>query len=295
VFLNGNGNAMADGRPMPVRFGTWYWALGIAKAAFVPSKLGANYDMKPEMEALKPVQQHFNVLTNYTAFRDNAPNLCHFSGWVICRTGSAPMTSGNIPGETVDVTIANQIGRTTRYKMLTASADGNARDTFSYDNPTTPNASEVSGLKFYTRLFGPDFQDPNAPTFTPSPKVMVRKSAISGVLDDVKDLNKVVGADDKARLDQYFTDVVGLAAALHDHPGLTSCLVKRVYAYGTGSQTTNDDAEMLKFLNARFEAAGYRVPDLLRTIALSNSFSEFKEAAPATDEAKTASAQPTTK
>ena len=23
---------------------------------------------------------------------------------------------------------------------------------------------------FYTRLFGPDFQDPNAPTFTPNPK-----------------------------------------------------------------------------------------------------------------------------
>ncbi len=205
VFLNGNGNAMADGRPMPVRFGTWYWALGIAKAAFVPGKTGATYDFKPEMEALKPVKDHFNVLTNFTAFRDNAPNLCHFSGWVINRTGAAPMTSGNIPGETVDVTIASQIGRTTRYKMLTASADGNARDTFSYDNPTTPNASEVSGLKFYTRLFGADFQDPNAPSFTPSPKVMVRKSAISGVLDDVKDLNKVVGADDKARLDQYFT------------------------------------------------------------------------------------------
>jgi hypothetical protein len=93
---------------------------------------------------------------------------------------------------------------------------------------------------------------------------------------------------------KQFTDVTGLASALHDHPGLTSCLVKRVYAYGTGSQTTNDDAEMLKFLNARFEAAGYRVPDLLRTVALSNSFSEFKKAAPAAGEAKSASAAPAT-
>ncbi len=93
---------------------------------------------------------------------------------------------------------------------------------------------------------------------------------------------------------KQFTNVVGLAAALHDHPGLTSCLVKRAYAYGTGSQTTNDDAEMLKFLNARFGAAGYRVPDLLRTIALSSSFAEFKLEAPAKDEAKTASAVPAT-
>ena len=26
-FLNGNGNALADGKPMPIRFGTYYWAL----------------------------------------------------------------------------------------------------------------------------------------------------------------------------------------------------------------------------------------------------------------------------
>jgi len=93
---------------------------------------------------------------------------------------------------------------------------------------------------------------------------------------------------------KQFTDVTGLAAALHDHPGLTSCLVKRVYAYGTGSQTTNEDAEMLKFLNARFASAEYRVPDLLRTIALSSSFAEFKLEVPAKDEAKTASAGPAT-
>jgi hypothetical protein len=93
---------------------------------------------------------------------------------------------------------------------------------------------------------------------------------------------------------KQFADVVGLAAALREHPGLTSCLVKRVYSYGTGSQTANDDAEVLKYLNARFEAAGYRVPELLRTIALSNAFSEFKQAAPAAGEAKTASAGPAT-
>jgi hypothetical protein len=104
--------------------------------------------------------------------------------------------------------------------------------------------------------------------------------------------------DPSGNLDgKKFSDVVGLAQALHDHPSLTSCLVKRVYSYGTGSQTTNDDAEVLKFLNARFESAGYRVPDLLRTIALSKSFAEFKVEA-ASAESKTAqapSAEPTAK
>lgn len=209
-YLNGNGTALADGRPMPVRFGTWYWALGIAKAAFVPKQVGANWELTEELQAMRGLQEHFNVLTNFTAFRDNAPNLCHHSGWVIARTGIAPMQSGQVPGETLDITIANQIGRTTRFKTLTASAYGSARNTFSYDNPQTPNASEVSALRFYTRIFGPDFQDPNAPTFTPNPRIMVRKSALSGVLDDIKDLNNVIGAEDKARLDQYLTGVRNL-------------------------------------------------------------------------------------
>ena len=27
-FLNDSGTALADGAPLPVRFGTWYWAMG---------------------------------------------------------------------------------------------------------------------------------------------------------------------------------------------------------------------------------------------------------------------------
>jgi hypothetical protein len=203
--LNDNGDALADGRPMPVRFGTWYWALGMAKSIFVPKKIGAGYEITEEMAALKDLQQYFNVFTNYVAFRDNAQNFCHHTGWVISRAGIAPMQAEEVPGETVDITIANLIGRTTRFRTLTASADGTPRDTFSYDDPYTPNAAEISAIEFYTRLFGPDFQDPNASTFTPNPKVMVRKSALSGVMDEIKDLNSVVGAEDRARVDQYFT------------------------------------------------------------------------------------------
>ncbi|MGH8445609.1 MAG: DUF1552 domain-containing protein, partial [Solimonas sp.] len=53
--------------------------------------------------------------------------------------------------------------------------------------------------------FGADFQDPNAPVFTPSPRIMVRRSVLSGVLDEIKSLEKTVGASDRQRLDEYFT------------------------------------------------------------------------------------------
>jgi hypothetical protein len=63
-------------------------------------------------------------------------------------------------------------------------------------------------------LFGPDFQDPNAPDFKPDPRVMVRKSVLSGVMDQTRDLNRTLGAADKARLEQYFTGLRALEQQL---------------------------------------------------------------------------------
>ena len=86
-----------------------------------------------------------------------------------------------------------------------------------------------------------------------------------------------------------FTDVVGLGKALHDHPSLPQCLVKRVYGYGTGGPTTSDDKPLLDYFDQRFAAEGYRLPDLLRTIVLSEAFAEVRPEAPIESE-KTAAA-----
>lgn len=40
LFLNGNGTALADGAPLPTRFGTWFWGLGMNKEIFTPTKFG---------------------------------------------------------------------------------------------------------------------------------------------------------------------------------------------------------------------------------------------------------------
>jgi len=204
-FLNENGTALASGVPIPLRFGTWSWGLGMSEAIFVPKKTGADFDLPLEIAALKPVQQHINLFTNYHVFKDAAPNLCHHSGWVILRSGIAPMTAENRPGETIDVTVARKIGNNTRFRSLSATATGDVRDSFSYENGNSVNAPEWSPLRFYQRLFGGNFQDPNASEFTPDPRVMVRKSSLSGVLEETRALSKQLGTDDRARLEQYFT------------------------------------------------------------------------------------------
>jgi hypothetical protein len=120
-------------------------------------------------------------------------------------SGSSPKAGGDKPGETIDITIANQVGRTTRFKTLTAAATGDVRSSISYESANAPTLPEVSPINFYQRLFGPDFQDPNAPTFTPNPRVMARRSVLSGVIDEIKTMENEIGSEDKQRLDQYLT------------------------------------------------------------------------------------------
>jgi hypothetical protein len=204
-LLNTNGTAFASGAPLPVRFGTWGWGLGMNAGIFVPKQVGVDCDLPEEIAALAPIRRHINLISNTQAFRDSYQNLCHYTGWIIARTGAAPKDNRDIPGETIDVTIANQIGGSTRFKSLTATATGDARSTYSFENSNTPTTPEWSPLQFYTRLFGPEFPDPNAPTFTPDPRVMVRRSVLSGVMDETRKLMQIVPADDRARLDQYFT------------------------------------------------------------------------------------------
>ncbi len=94
-FLNGNGNAYADGTPLPVRYGTWLWGLGMSKNVFVPKKTGAGYDLPEELVALKNVRDQINLYTNLTAFRDGA-FFCHFTGWMVFRSGT--VADGGQPG-----------------------------------------------------------------------------------------------------------------------------------------------------------------------------------------------------
>ena len=124
---------------------------------------------------------------------------------MVLRSGIAPVPRENRPGETIDVSIARKIGNETRFKSLSATATGDVRDSFSYENGNSVNAPEWSPIRFYQRLFGTDFQNPNADTFTPDPKIMVRKSSLSTVLNETRKLNREIGIEDRQRLDQYFT------------------------------------------------------------------------------------------
>src|SRR5690348_16373996 len=109
-FLNDHGTALANGAALPVRFGTWFWGLGMNEKIWVPDKIGANYDLKPELAALARVKQHVNIFSRYRTDLGGHPNLVHYAGAVFLRCGQWPSTRIDLPGRSIDVTIGDAIG-----------------------------------------------------------------------------------------------------------------------------------------------------------------------------------------
>ena len=75
----------------------------------------------------------------------------------------------------------------------------------------------------------------------------------------------------------HFNDVVGLGKVLHDNPALPSCLVDRLYSYGSGGAAKPADRPLIKYYTAQFQESGYKLPEVLRTIVMSDAFQIITE------------------
>lgn len=251
-FLDGNGEALAAGAPLPTRFGTWFWGCGINDKRFYPDKLGTDFEFKEETKALDPFKKKITVFSGYNAILDGQPNLTHWSGIMAALSGTVPSKGGNGVGtalaSTLDCLVADHIGKGTRFKSIQTACTGQSNVSYSMLAGNTVNPSEVDPVSLYKRLFGPAFQDPNSGDFKPDPNVMLQQSVLSSVKDGRDDLMRSVGSSDRARLDQYFTSLrqveQQLAVQLEPPAPAEACVVpKAPEALEPG--TTWEDATMM--------------------------------------------------
>ena len=72
------------------------------------------------------------------------------------------------------------------------------------------------------------------------------------------------GEFDKA----HFTDAADLGRLFHDDPKIPQCLVQTAWRYAAGRSIADADKPVVDALTARFIAESYRIPALMRAIAL---------------------------
>ena len=203
-LLNENGTALANGAPLPRRFGTWFWGCGNQAARFTPKAFGKDWEITPELQPLESMRSQINVFSNFDVKLDTLPNDPHVTALWALRTGVVPSrdTVGDPPS--FDVLVSDAISPGMRFRSLDASCSGQAMHSYSRRSAAEVNPGEPSPLALYNRIFGADYRDPNAKDFKPDPAIMARQSVLSSVTEQRVALRQSLGSADQQKLDAYF-------------------------------------------------------------------------------------------
>ena len=207
AMLNGNGTALASGRPLPRRLGVFFWGNGVRHKFWIPQQRGARWFLSEELEPLARVKPYLNVVTGMKVKTGNEQG--HHAGSVGILSG-CPMLSQPHPssayastfsGPSIDQVAAAVIGRDTAFRSLELGVsrrvtenEGTTLLYISHRGPDAPNPPEYDPLAVFHRLFGTAGQ-PLGP------------SVLDAAAEDARSLASRLGAEDRRRMDQHLQDI----------------------------------------------------------------------------------------
>jgi Protein of unknown function (DUF1552) len=228
AMLNGRGDALAAGAPLPKRFGEFYWGNGVNVSTWYPAQNGPTWQLTPLLQPLVNVKRYVSIVSGTVVYINYAVS-GHMGSLQSITSGVLGTPQGGLnnafAGPTMDVAIANKIGTTTRFKSLhlgvastdTSDADfGALAKSISHNGPNSPNLPEYNPIALYDRVFGTGFLPGStpAPTGVASVTLATRKSVLDLVAADTKALQGKLGANDRRRLDQHLQGVLDLEKQL---------------------------------------------------------------------------------
>ena len=168
-FLNGNGEAFADGTELPRRFGIFFWGngRGIDAKRWNPAATGTTWEVSPQLEPLAAYKPYLNVVSGTKVKLQNSPQ-GHHRGSVAILSGrdfitqpanGAPYRS-TFAGPSIDQTIAAVTGAMTPFKSLElgvssklVKGEGTTLQFISHNGPDSGNQQEYDPAKLFDRIF----------------------------------------------------------------------------------------------------------------------------------------------
>lgn len=176
---------------------------GLVPKLFFPTNTGKNYELTERLEPLKKFRDDFTVfsgLDHGTEAQGGHGGVHAYLSGVLSKH-SKNMPEANI---SVDQKAAQLVGSQTRYPSLQIASgnDPNNQISWNASGVSLPPISKVDVL--YSLLF--QKVDPQLQKTTQA-KQAARTSILDLVKTDAEYLQRKVGAQDKAKLDRYFTSV----------------------------------------------------------------------------------------
>jgi len=205
----------------PVRAAFVFFPNGAIMPSWKPTGADTDFELSQTLKPLEPFRSELNIFTglaqdNGRAKGDGPGDHARCAASYL--TGAHPVkTSGsNIKvGVSVDQVAAQQIGKRTRLPSLEIGIErgrnaGNCDSGYScayssnvaWKTSTTPVAKEINPRAVFNRLFG-STEDAQVR----KRRTRIRKSILDLVAADAQRLQKTLGKNDKAKLDEYFTSV----------------------------------------------------------------------------------------
>jgi len=198
------------------RFGAIYFPHGVIQANWNPVAEGAGYEITPILQPIKPFYDKVTVVSKLrhalaygsgaTANHNRAASA--FLSGAEAKTGAQPHL-----GVTIDQVIAKKLGQDTPLPSLELAIEGASvncgdglscsyRDTISWQSDTSPLPMQNNPQVVFERLFG-DGNDLGQRKARRQQSL----SLLDSVLGEASSLQQKLPAADRARMDQYLTDV----------------------------------------------------------------------------------------
>ncbi|MFZ5468264.1 MAG: DUF1552 domain-containing protein [Myxococcota bacterium] len=230
-FLNGNGTAYAQGAPLPLRFGTWFWglgwpAIGGANDDFLPtgSGAGAAWSVPAGLSHLAAFKEHLTVFTNYSytaagsaahiPSRGLSLSASHNPEYVL-DSGASGFRNQSMPHPSIDALIHESWAATlnTPHSFLNLSLRvGNLYESSSsWNRGGSFRSFYKSPVDLYNMVFAPlAGAPPPEPSGAPSASVVTnrfRKSVLDVVAPELSAFSKSLGKADQLRLQAHLDSV----------------------------------------------------------------------------------------
>lgn len=173
---------------------------GILPQFFFPEKAGSDYEMTPYLEHLKDFRTQMTVFSGVSH-----PDVSggHPADKVFLTAAPRPAASGFKNSISLDQLAAEKLGQATRFPTISLQV-GTGTFSLSHTRSGVLIPAERSASKLYRRMF----VQGNANEVQARVDDLRRgRSALDFVRERAKKLNTRLAADDRSRMDQYFTSV----------------------------------------------------------------------------------------
>lgn len=220
AMLDGNGEALATGAPLPRRFVTWFFGNGVNLDQFEPNMPGsAGYALSPLLQDLADVKDYLTVCTGLQnrarITQTHHEGLTAFTGYDYFDRPDLPGFASDFGGPTIDQVIADRIEGATPIHSLQfqvtkgfspADSGATSQQLSAQGQPgrLVFKRGEANPRTIWRSLFG-----------APPGPAGVRSSMLDFVKEDVTKMRGRLGSADQIRMDAHLQSLRELEVAIN--------------------------------------------------------------------------------